>query len=79
MPFPLAIRATVVAIREHNRTIHGRRDPVTGASMIEKVNLGWFMHLDFGGGGGALSFPIGHERPTAISEGDSIVLRFAKE
>jgi len=75
----LACRATVLAVREHSRTIHGRRDPATGAAVTEQVNLGYFLHLDFGSGGGPIAFGIGPDRPEGIVEGEAVVVRISRE
>jgi len=62
MSFNLKAKAKVLAVREHTRTISGRRDPVTGAFITENVNLGWFIHLDFGFGV-PFAVGVGPEKP----------------
>lgn len=68
MSFSFAGKVPVVAIMEHSRTISGRKDPMTGQSIRENVNLGWFIHLGFEGG--TYAFRYGHEKPEGIAEGD---------
>lgn len=68
--FSLKTRAKIVAIMEHNRTISGRRDPISGQTVTEHINLGWFIHLEFGGG--TYAFGYGHEKPTGIAVGDVV-------
>ena len=75
-PFFLSFRAPIIAIQEHHRTIRGRRDPASGQALIEHINLGWFIHLDFNGT--PISFSTGHERPP-LEVGNSIIVQLLKE
>lgn len=76
MSFSLQGKVRVVNILEHHRTIRGKRDPVTGASLIESVNLGWFIHLEFDGG--VYMFHNGTEKPEGIEVGDMVNVRIWK-
>ena len=67
MSFHLAGSVKVVAIREHSRTIRGHKDPTSGASLLDFINLGWFIHLEFDGG--IYAFHYGTDKPTGITEG----------
>lgn len=68
--FRLQGRVKCSRIMEHHRTIRGKRDPLTGESVTESVNLGWFIHLEFEGG--TYAFHFGPEMPTGIKEGDDV-------
>jgi len=74
----IASRATIRSIHEHHRTIFGRRDPLTGGSTTESINLGWFVHLDFGPESGPISFCVGPEMPKGISVGDEVFFALFK-
>jgi hypothetical protein len=77
MTFSLQARAKVLAIREHTRTIHGRRDPASGQSVLEHINLGWFIHLDFGFGT-PFAIGVGTDRPS-LTEGQIVIWRLDSE
>lgn len=74
MSFSIKSSCKVTALLEHSRTVMGRKDPVTGASIIENINIGWFIHTDLGDG---ISFGIGLDKPESLTVGDTleVVLR----
>lgn len=76
MTFPLATHVRVMAVREHLRTISGRRDPISGAAVTNQVSLGWFVVVDLDEGG--IAFPVGPEMPKDVAVGDTIKLTLAK-
>lgn len=76
MSLPLHAYVRVTAIREHIRTVSGRRDRITGAAITESVSLGWFIVTDLDDGG--ISFPVGPEMPKDIAVGDKLLLTLAK-
>ena len=73
-PFSLRTTCRVIGLHEHFRTISGRKDSL-GQAVIERINLGWFMHLDLDEGG--IAFGLGTERPN-LKPGDIIELIFRK-
>jgi hypothetical protein len=77
VPFHLSGPVRVAAIREHSRTIRGRKDPATGSATLENINLGWFLHLEFEGG--IYAFRYGPEIPRGISEGDIVTVTLSKD
>lgn len=77
MSFKLEGNVKVLAIREHSRTIRGHKDPTSGASLLDSINLGWFIHLEFEGG--VYAFRFGMDRPEGIVEGDTVLVTLSKE
>jgi len=74
----LSARAKVARIHEHKRCVSGKRDPLTGGATQEWINLGWFLHLDFGPESGPISFGVGRDLPQNITEGDDVILTIFK-
>lgn len=75
-PYSLKGTVPVLAIREHTRTIRGRRNPTSGESIVENVSLGWFLHLQLDGG--VFAFRHGPTPPEGIAEGDRIEITLRK-
>lgn len=81
LAFRLLVRAKVLGIHEHRRTVRGRRDPLNPSlSIIEDVSLGWFLHIDFDEDGiGEISIGVGPDRPQGVEEGDFILMTLERE
>ncbi len=72
MAFKLTGATKVTAVHEHFRTVYGRREPATGKSFEESINLGYFIHTDLD-----LSFGAGAEKPD-VKEGDTLKITLEK-
>lgn len=71
--------AHVTRVIEHTKTIRGRRDPVSGASVTESINLGWFIHLDFDDDSLAeISLGVGSDHP-GFAAGDRLRVTLERE
>lgn len=77
MSFRLSGPVKVVAIRKHSRTVRGHKDPVTGAALLENIELGWFLHLEFEGG--IYAFHYGNDQPQGVAEGDTVTVTVSKD
>jgi len=77
MSFCLSGQVKVLAIREHSRTIRGHKDPTTGNALLDNINLGWFIHLEFEGG--VYAFRFGTDPPLGIAEGDTVTVTVTKD
>lgn len=75
--FALVGRTRVLAVREHFRTISGRKDPVSGQTLLENIKLGWFIHLEFENTG-PIAVGVGHDRPS-LAAGDVLRFQLTKE
>ncbi len=72
-----AIRTTILVsdVREHHRTIFGKKDPATGRAYTESISLGWFVHTN--SFGDPFAFSVGLEKPD-VSAGDKIEIQLVK-
>lgn len=75
--FPFAFETRVIAVREHTRTIRGRKDLVSGSAIMDHVSLGWFVVTDLDEGG--IGFCVGPTMPTDVKVGDTLIITMRKK
>lgn len=72
-----AVRTTIIVsdVREHHRTIYGKKEPATGRAYTESISLGWFIHTN--SFGDPFSFSAGLDKPD-VEVGDKITIMLVK-
>jgi len=75
----LASRAHVRGVHEHTVTRSARKDPLDPmTTIVNKVSLGYFIHLDFGPESGPLSFGCG-PTPLDVKAGEAVIVAILRE